>query len=101
MKIAVGQTRRVFIFKYIVIKVARIYLWRISRSKIRSVYSYFKLISEIGIKEYFRRKRVVKAWREANEDDCEKHRLEVEELRQMNNPRPRFYEMDGTMAIIY
>jgi hypothetical protein len=87
MKIKTGSTRHVFIFKNVVIKVARIY--------------WSKLFIKIREKEYFIRikksktydKKYLKEW----EQDCARK----EELTNMKDPIPKCYEIYGTAALYF
>jgi hypothetical protein len=99
MKTAKGNTRRVFIFKNIVVKVARIYLYKALRNQIRSIFFYSKILKEIGRKEYFRNKREIKAERIKDKQQYEKDRLEKEKATQMRIPIIKRYEMHGSMAL--
>jgi hypothetical protein len=99
MEIATGHTRRVFIFRYIVIKVARIYLYQTLKNKVRSIFFYSNLIKKIGRKEYFHRKNEIRAERIKSKQQDEKDRLEKEKSIQMKVPVIKRYEMYGTMAL--
>lgn len=98
MKIVKGSTRRVFIFKNIVIKIPRIYLYSAIKNEIIMFFLHLKLIiKDRG--QYFVRKRQIKSERPRKLQEYEEHRLEKERLMEMECPRTKRYECYGTMAI--
>ena len=98
MKTAKGSTRRVFIFKNIVVKVARIYLYSAIRNEIIMFFFHLGAIRKNG-KEYFVRKKQIKSERPKKLQEYEEHRIEQEQSMEMECPRTKRYECYGTMAI--
>jgi len=99
METRIGSTRRVFIFKNIVVKVARVYLYSILRNEIRSFFFYPGLIIRDG-REYFVRRRQIKSERPRKLQEYEEYRLEQERLMEMEIPKTKRYEYYGTVAIL-
>jgi hypothetical protein len=99
MKIEKGDTRRVFVFKNIVIKCARIYWYKALKNTTKTKKLYFKLFLELGSKEYFLRIRTSKEKRLRDRIQWEKDLKEKEKKEGMRIPEVKRYECYGTTAI--
>jgi len=109
MKIEKGNTRRVFIFKNIVIKTPRVYWHQIFCEILSCLRRYTKMMRKFGIKEFFKMEHQNKLTRLTNKYLLENDRLKREALMKMSIPKLRFYEfncfqnianlfLDGIMA---
>jgi len=96
MKIKTGNTRRVFVFKNVVVKVARIYWLRALNNMIFSLTLELKGIKRDGIKNYFRWKKEIGV---TEKKEIKDFVIEKEKLMQMKIIVPKFYEMNGTVAM--
>lgn len=100
MKTAKGITRRVFIFKNIVIKIPRIYLYSAIRNEIIMFFFHLGVIRKNGIKTYISRRKEIKIKRRTiDKQEYEEYLIKSEKLMQMECPRVKRYECYGTIAI--
>lgn len=100
MKIVKGRTRRVFIFKNVVIKVARIYFWKAVKTIKFRLFLDLKVIAREK-KNY--RHFMMKRKKERKQDRLrdEEHRIKQEQLMGIRYPHPRLYECYGTASIFF
>lgn len=87
-----GTTRRVFIYKNIVIKVARIF-W-LESIKVFILRNDLEAIKKYGFRKFLIRRKDLKLRRLNNKEKFEKHRLEKEEAIKMKVLPTKKYEID-------